>query len=153
MVRMILAVAVATSLLACKADPAPSPLAAAATAGTRDAELSHPHPILHVRSLAASQTYYRDVLGFKVDWDHGDPPSFGAVSRGDASIFLCQGCVGPPGAWMMIFARDVDKLYDELRSRHALIRLPPTNMPWQLREMHVADLDGNVIRFGSSIPE
>jgi uncharacterized glyoxalase superfamily protein PhnB len=54
---------------------------------------------------------------------------------------------------MMIFARDVDKLYDELRSRHALIRQPPTNMPWGIRELHVADPDGNVIRFGTGIEE
>jgi uncharacterized glyoxalase superfamily protein PhnB len=53
----------------------------------------------------------------------------------------------------MIFARDVDQLHAELRERHALIRQPPTNMPWGLREMQVADPDGNVIRFGTGIED
>jgi uncharacterized glyoxalase superfamily protein PhnB len=52
---------------------------------------------------------------------------------------------------MMIFARDVDRVYADLVDRHARIRMPPTNMPWGIREMHVADPDGNVIRFGTGI--
>jgi catechol 2,3-dioxygenase-like lactoylglutathione lyase family enzyme len=154
MQRMMLAAFATLSVLGCNAkDKAPSPIAAAAITSTHDTELSPAVPILHVRSLKASQAYYRDVLGFKIDWDYGDPPDFGAVSRGHSVFFLCQGCVSPPGAWMMIFARDVDKLYDELRSRHALIRQPPTNMPWGMREIQVADPDGNVIRFGTGIKE
>ena len=41
----------------------------------------------------------------------------GAVSRGDAVLFMCQGCQGNPGSWMMIFAPSVDRLYDEIASR------------------------------------
>lgn len=130
-----------------------APLAAAARAGTHDSELSEPRPILHVRNFAASVAYYRDALGFKLLWDHGSPPDFGAVSRGDAVLFLCEACSSSLGAWNMIFARDVDKLHDELRRREALIRQPPTNMPWGLREMQVSDPDGNVIRFGTGLPD
>jgi predicted enzyme related to lactoylglutathione lyase len=61
---------------------------------------------------------------------------------------MCQGCQGHPGAWVMIFTPDVDKLHAELSLRGARILLPPTDMPWHIREMHVADADGNVIRFG-----
>jgi uncharacterized glyoxalase superfamily protein PhnB len=50
----------------------------------------------------------------------------------------------------MLFTPDVDKLYKEFRSHKALIRMPPTDMPWGLRELHVSDPDGNVLRFGSS---
>jgi hypothetical protein len=46
---------------------------------------------------------------------------------------------------------DVDRLHEELVERHAIIRMPPTNMAWGLREMHVGDRDGNVIRFASPI--
>ena len=56
-------------------------------------------------------------------------------------------------AWVMLFTRDVDKLHQELRDKGALIRMPPTDMPWGLREMHVSDLDGNVLRFGRSIDD
>jgi len=40
-----------------------------------------------------------------------------------------------------------------LRQRRAIIRQPPTNMPWGMREMQVSDPDGNVIRFGTGLPE
>lgn len=153
MQRMILAGCLAVSLSSCKARDERSPFATAAEASTRHAELSAPRPIVHVRSLKASQIYYRDALGFKLDWDHGEPPDFAAVSRGDSQLFLCEGCEGLPGAWTMIFARDVDRLHDELRHRHALIKQPPTNMPWGMREMQVADPDGNVIRFGTGVKE
>jgi hypothetical protein len=29
------------------------------------------------------------------------------------------------------------------------VRHPPTNYPWGSRELHVGDLDGNVLRLGS----
>lgn len=106
-------------------------------------------PILRVESLRASQLYYREVLGFATPWDHGDPPDFGAVTRDDATIFLCQRCQGAPGTWLTIFAPDVDRLYEELKGRGATIRMPPRTMPWHLRELHVSDPDGHVIRFSS----
>jgi hypothetical protein len=114
------------------------PLVETAKACARHGELSCPRPILHVRSLRASQRYYRDALGFKIDWEHGDPPDFGSVS---------------PGSWMMIFTANVDRLHREIAGKGAIIKLPPTNMPWGMREMQVADPDGNVIRFGSAIEE
>jgi catechol 2,3-dioxygenase-like lactoylglutathione lyase family enzyme len=125
-------------------------LIAEARACARGGDLSCPRPILNVRNLAAAQRYYRDVLGFKIDWEHGEPPSFGSISRGDAVVFLCQGCQGNPGSWMMIFTPSVDRLHAEISRRGAIIKAPPTDMPWGLREMHVADPDGNVIRFACS---
>jgi hypothetical protein len=108
-------------------------------------------PILHVANLKASQNHFRDVLGFKVEWEYGEPPDFGAVRRDDAIFFLCEQCQGTPGAWSFIFAKDVDALHDELRNKNARIVMPPTNMPWELREMQVADLDGNMFRFACPI--
>ena len=146
--RLVLGVTMAAGLFGCKSKP-PSPLAEAAKASLHDGELSPATPIFNVRSLAESQRYFRDKLGFKVEWEHGDPPSFGAVSRGHGVIFLCEGCQSHGGGLVMLFADDVDRLYRDFRERHAFIRMPPTTMPWQLREMHVVDLEGNVMRFAS----
>ena len=145
--RTSIAVAVALTVAGCKEERR-SPMAEAAAACAHDAEVSCARPIFTVHDLRASQRYYRDALGFKVDWEHGKPPSFGSVSRGHGVFFLCQGCLGPSGAWAMTFVPDVDKLHKEFVRRKAKIRMPPTDMPWGLREMHVIDLDGNVIRFG-----
>ena len=131
--------------------PLREPLSKMAKASAHHSELSNAIPILNVRNLRESQHYYRDALGFKIAWDYGDPPDFGAVVRGDATMFMCQRCQSTPGAWTMVFTRNVDQLHKELVTRNAIIQMPPTNMPWNLREMQVADPDGNVIRFASSL--
>lgn len=146
--------ALSLAVLSCNADPDRSrarSFAELAKQCERDAELGCPHPIFRVASLRDAQRYYRDALGFKLEWDHGEPPDFAAISRANARLFLSEGSQGLGGAWIMVFARDVDRLHSELKDRGALIKMPPTDMPWHMREMHVADPDGNVIRFGSSI--
>jgi uncharacterized glyoxalase superfamily protein PhnB len=35
----------------------------------------------------------------------------------------------------------------------AIIKSPPGDKPWGMREMQVADPDGNVIRFGSALDD
>ncbi len=66
-----------------------APLRTAAAEATRGDEMSEPRPILTVRNLEASERYYRDVLGFRVDWEDGDPPDFASVSRARAVLFMC----------------------------------------------------------------
>ena len=45
-------------------------------------------PILFVRDVTASAAFYREGCGFEIDFLHGDPPSYGAISRGDARLHL-----------------------------------------------------------------
>ena len=105
-------------------------------------------PILNVKDIRASMDYYVQKLGFEKKWDWGDPPDFGCVGRGKIEIFLCQGGQGQPGTWMSIFIDDVDALYEEYKKSGATIVNPPTNYPWQMREMLVEDLDGHRFRLG-----
>lgn len=149
--RGLVSVVLLGGLIGCSSEP--ESLRETARSIQYESELSAPRPILDVQDLQASFRYYRDQLGFKVDWEEGDPPDFGSVSRGGAVVFLCEGCEGMPGSWMMIFARDVDTLHSELAEAGAKIRMPPKDMPWGIREMHVSDLDGNVIRFGTGVDE
>jgi predicted enzyme related to lactoylglutathione lyase len=100
-------------------------------------------PILRVNSLAASLAYYLNKLGFRKNWEW---PGFASVSRGNTTIFLCQGGQGKPGMWMSVFMDDVDALYQEYKERGALIVEPPMNFPWGHREMLVTDLDGHRLR-------
>jgi catechol 2,3-dioxygenase-like lactoylglutathione lyase family enzyme len=158
MQRAMLAIGLVITLVGCKHedernDPRNDALVETARACARQGELSCPRPILHVRSLHASQRYYRDALGFRILWEHGDPPDFGAVGRSGAELFMCQGCQGSPGSWLMIFAPDVDLLYAEIVRKGAIIKSPPGDKPWGMREMQVADPDGNVIRFGHSLDD
>jgi predicted enzyme related to lactoylglutathione lyase len=106
-------------------------------------------PILNVRDFAASMDYYVNKLGFRKKWDWGHPATFGCVSRGNVNIFLCEGAQGQPGMWMSVFLADVDALHEEYKTSGAIIRQPPTNMPWQTREMNIEDLDGHRLRMSS----
>jgi catechol 2,3-dioxygenase-like lactoylglutathione lyase family enzyme len=106
-------------------------------------------PILNVKNFAASMDYYVNKLGFRKKWDWGNPPTFGCVARAKVDIFLCEGAQGQPGVWMSIFTEDVDALHEEYKRSGAVIRLPPTNLPWGTREMNVEDLDGHRMRMGS----
>jgi catechol 2,3-dioxygenase-like lactoylglutathione lyase family enzyme len=106
-------------------------------------------PILNVKNVPASIAYYVDKLGFEKEWDWGTPATFGCVRHDGVQIFLCEGAQGSPGAWISIFVRDVDALHADYTGRGAIIKQKPTNFPWGIREMNVADLDGHRLRIGS----
>lgn len=103
-------------------------------------------PILRVEDMEAAVRYYVEVLGFEpASW--GDD-NFTCVTRDAAGIYLCKGDQGHTGSWVWIGVEDVEKLHEELKASGAKIRQEPRNYPWAL-EMHVEDMDGNVLRMGS----
>lgn len=108
-------------------------------------EFGSPAPIFRVSSVPASIAYYTDKLGFKHNWGE---EGLAAVSRGDCTIFLCEWDQGMRGTWAWVGVADLDALNEELMTRGATIRFPPTNYDWAF-EMQVEDLDGNVLRLGS----
>jgi len=107
-------------------------------------------PILYVEDMAAAVRYYEDALGFqKASWGS---EWFTSVNRDKAGIYLAQRAQGHKGTWVWVGVGDVQKLYAELKSKGAIIRHEPRNYPWAL-EMHVEDVDGNILRMGSDAIE
>ena len=45
-------------------------------------------PIIFVANVQASAEFFRDSLGFSIDFLHGQPPFYGAVSRDAACLHL-----------------------------------------------------------------
>lgn len=117
--------------------------------GRREVTIAGVVPILRVADFDASVAYYVKKLGFELDWSAG---TFGSISRGKASMMLCEGSQGCPGTWIWLPVSDSDLLFDELQQRGARIRHPPANFPWGSRELHVFDLDGHVLRLASEAP-
>ncbi|RKU11614.1 bleomycin resistance family protein [Candidatus Poribacteria bacterium] len=113
-----------------------------------DAKVECIIPILNVKSLAASMDYYVNVLGFRVEWDWGDPPDVGSVERDGYSIMLVEGEQGHAGTWLWMGVEDGDRYYEEYKASGARIHEHPVNYPWAY-EFRVEDLDGHVIRIGS----
>lgn len=104
------------------------------------------NPILRVADMLVSVRYYVETLGFtNAEWGSD---IFTSVNRDRAGIYLCQGGQGQAGTWVWIGVEDVATLYEEYTASGARILRPPQNYPWAF-EMHVADPDGHVLRFGS----
>ncbi len=141
----------ALGLTTAKTNPAIAAMLIAAGANPKERGANHfEHivPILNVKNVPASIGYYVDKLGFDKKWDWGDPPTFGCVGRDEIELFLCQDGQGAPGTWMSIFVKDVDALHEDYKRRGAIIREPPTDYPWGVREMNIEDLDGHRLRIG-----
>ena len=124
----------------------------------------HLTPILNVSDIGASFAWF-ERWGWKKLWDWGTPPTFGAVGAEGAHIFLCVGgqgsrgkganvaTFGPDGdevsdkgVWMSVWVDDVDEVYRQCVAAGLDVTFPPTDMPWNTREMHVRHPDGHVFR-------
>ena len=117
-----------------------------------DAKVECIIPILNVKNFSASIDYYVNVLGFRKEWDWGDPPDVGSVERNDCSIMLVEAEQGHPGTWIWMGVEDAEEYYEEYQTSGAKIREHPINYPWAY-EFRVEDLDGHVIRIGSAPKE
>jgi len=51
-------------------------------------ELKGAKPVINVTNVQASAAFFRDKLGFAIDFLHGHPPFYGSVSRGGACLHL-----------------------------------------------------------------
>lgn len=117
-------------------------------------------PILNVADLQATTNFYRDKLGFQVDFLFGDPPNYGQVSRGEWSFERVQIQFSQAehangqqaGAALYInIGPDLDGLCEQYRVAGVTIEREPENHPWGLREFAIRDLNGYLIRFGTPV--
>jgi uncharacterized glyoxalase superfamily protein PhnB len=113
-------------------------------------------PILFVRDVSASAAFFRDKLGFEIDSLYGEPPFYGAVSRGAVCLhlrFVHQPNFAELAAREVslilatVEVSDIQGLFDELEKRGVEFAQAPTRQPWGGTDFHVRDPDGNVISF------
>ena len=128
-------------------------------------------PILNVTNIQESFAWF-EKLGWTKAWDWGEPPTFGGVCSGECEIFLCQNGQGGRGrsdftatfgpgsneaaekaVWMSIWVEDVDTIHQRCVQQGLDVTWPPTDMPWNAREMHVRHPDGHVFRISRGIEE
>jgi catechol 2,3-dioxygenase-like lactoylglutathione lyase family enzyme len=104
-------------------------------------------PILSVKDMTVSRSFYKEMLGFnEAEWGNDN---FTSISKDNSGIYLCKGEQGNPGTWIWVgFDGDIFKLHDELKAKGVRIKQPPLNFSWAL-EMHIEDPDGHVLRFGT----
>ncbi len=52
------------------------------------------------------------------------------------------------GVWMSVWVDDVDQMHKHCVAAGLEVTFPPTDMPWNVREMHLRHSDGHVFRVG-----
>jgi catechol 2,3-dioxygenase-like lactoylglutathione lyase family enzyme len=110
--------------------------------------------IFTVGDVAASRDYFRDRLGFKVAFEWGQPVVYVGLFADNIRLHLSATghARRPPGhCAMTIDVDDVDGLYGDLTRRGAKIVRPPKDEPYGMRVLDVADLDGNMLFFGTEL--
>lgn len=117
---------------------------------------SHAGTVLHVRDLPRARDFYRDVLGFSVEFEWEDPPTY-AVLRAGESVQIHLALVDAPlpegdrPTVLYIFVRDVDALHAEAAKRGAEILRPPETWDYGMREFEARDPDGHCLVFGRGV--
>jgi len=113
-------------------------------------------PILFVRDVTAAAGFYAEKLGFAIDFLHGKPAFYGAVSRDAACLHLRF--VGRPnfteleereGSLILatIETGNVKALFEEYRAAGVEFAQGLVKQAWGGTDFQVRDPDGNVISF------
>ena len=116
---------------------------------------SHFASILPVADVAASLAYYRDQLGFTVEFTWNDPVDYAVLRRGGVSIHLSRridaGRPSPKHAVLYAFVHDADQLYQEYRSKDVAIETPLGTRDYGMKDFDVRDPEGYLLTFGQGV--
>jgi uncharacterized glyoxalase superfamily protein PhnB len=118
-------------------------------------------PVLQVEDVSAAVAFYRDVLGFEVDFIYGDPPIHARVSSGDRESagavrirlvpFNTTQARADRGYYWIHVGADLDGLFETYRRAGVQVISEPENQPWGLRDFRIRDPDGHMHCFASEI--
>jgi uncharacterized glyoxalase superfamily protein PhnB len=122
-------------------------------------ELHGMQPVLAVPDVSETVAYYRDVLGFHVDFVHGDPPVHARVcadpSHSSQTVHirfepLERGGSGGSSVYLWLHVgKGLDRLYQVYRDRGVKIEREPGDRPWGLRQFIIEDCNGYLISFSA----
>jgi catechol 2,3-dioxygenase-like lactoylglutathione lyase family enzyme len=105
-------------------------------------------PQLPLDDVAAGVAWYRDVLGFRINYQQDD---LGVMDRDSVTLLLIARTRRHTGIGSFsVYINDADALYAELKSRDANVQGAPVSHPWGLRDFDVLDPEGNRITFAQT---
>lgn len=115
------------------------------------------HPILAVADVRKTAEYYRDRLGFEIDFLYGQPPRYAGISLREwtatgASIHLSHTETPPATDAVSLYldiGPDIDRLFARYKAQGVEIADEPASMPWGQREFTIKDCNGYTLRFGT----
>jgi catechol 2,3-dioxygenase-like lactoylglutathione lyase family enzyme len=113
-------------------------------------------PVIFVANVEASARFFKDTLGFSIDFLHGAPPFYGSVSRDGACVHLkfvhepvlTVGAQDRDGLIVaFIEVENVKALYAEYIAAGAVFDQKLKKQAWGGRDFIVRDPDGNGLCF------
>ena len=121
-------------------------------------------PVFLVDDIVQTVEYYRDVLGFEVDFLYGTPPAYASVSRNDAIINFSRS--EPPGRRnsitnagtgngtdAYIVVSDVDDVFFEIQSHGGKIVTDLITQEYGMREFQIEDCNQYRLALAEEIDE
>ena len=120
----------------------------------RDIEpvLAHVEPILAVKNILETVTYWHEVLGFPGKWTWGDPPDHGGVSwQGVFIQFTLSSELAEKskGNSIWIRVKNIEALYAIHQAKKVEIVAPLEHKPWGFAEYVVKEINGYYLRFAA----
>ena len=119
---------------------------------------------IFVNDLHKMVTFYKDVLGFEIEWDENGPYAkfkhkcirFSMYERAQLPELLGQTPRYPCGlngtfelAIDLPFPGDVDREFERVTKSGGLPIYAPRQEPWGMYSSMIADPEGNIIEIGS----
>lgn len=119
---------------------------------------------IYVKDLQRMAAFYRDVLGFEIDWDGNGPYAefkhagirFSMFERAQLAELLGQSPTYPEGlngtfelAIDLPTSADVDREFERIVKAGATPIYSPRDEPWGMRSSIITDPEGNIIEIGS----
>lgn len=104
-------------------------------------------PLLLVPDVPATAAFYRDILGFRSDAGAATP-EYTVVWRDNAAVHLARGEDAPTGVRIFFWVKDVNTLYDEVRTRGAAIAVPIQTRSYGIRDFSMHDPNGVMVVLG-----
>lgn len=123
-------------------------------------EMLRAHPQIFVTDMDRAVRFYRDALGFSVEYLYGEPPFYGLVVRDGAALNLRHVDRLPMDSGLRdrehllavtIVARNVKALFVSLKEAGLRFHQGYQEQPWGAHDFIVADPDGNLVHFASPV--
>jgi len=116
--------------------------------GSQPVGLRQALPELPFDNVTAAVQYYREVLGFKINYQQDD---LGVMDRDAITVLLIARTEHHKGIGSCgFYVANADALYNELLAKGAKVLGSPVSRPWGLRDFRVLDLEGNRLTFSQT---
>ena len=114
---------------------------------------TQPRYVIAVTNLERSTQYYRDVLGFSIQWQ--EVPGWRLFIR-DSCLIMAGECsdalpateLGDHSYFAYIQVVEINRLHQELSNRGVTVTKPLTNESWGMKEFGIKTIDGHRMMFG-----